>query len=142
MPALGTRALVLRVEATDFSDSVSDVRVKVADSDSDFVSFAQAAAGGAKDFSLVMTLKQDTASTSLWYYAWNAAGTDVDVEIWPNGYNGGTVSTTYPKFTGTCTVTLPDGDILGGEANASTTAFFTSEFEWKFTAQPVIDVTP
>lgn len=139
MPVLGTRNLILKVDSTDFSDEVKAVRVRSAESDSDFVSFADAAAGGARDYILVVTLKQNTASTSLWYYAWNEAGSDVAVEVWPNG-GGTTPSTTTPKFSGTVTIMEPDGDFLGGDANASNTTIFTSEFEWKFTAKPTLAV--
>lgn len=140
MPTLGTRKLVLYVDSTDFTSSVSNVRITAGDKDTDFVSFTEAAAGGAREYKLAMTMKQDTSTTSLWYYAWNEAGGDVAVEIWPNGYNGGVESATYPKITGTVTISEPDGDFLGGEANKSSTAVFTTEVEWTFTAKPVIDI--
>lgn len=138
MPSLGTRSLVLRVDGTDYTDSVSNVRITSAESASDFVSFAAAAAGGARDYKLAMTLKQDTSTTSLWYKAWSEAGTDVTYEVWPNGYNSGTASTTYPKFSGTVTLAEPDGDFLGGEANASNTAAFMMDVEWALTAKPTL----
>lgn len=139
MAAFGTRKLILKVDGTDYSDSVSDVRVVAGESDADFVSFEEARNGGARMYTLTMTLKQDSAAASLWYMAWANAGTEVDVEVWPNG---GTVeSATTPKFTGTVVVTEPDGDFLGGEADRSTKKFFTSEFEWEFTAKPVLDIT-
>ena len=37
---------------------------------------------------------------------------------------------------GTVTIQEPDGDLLGGEANASTSAKFTVEVSWPFTAKP------
>lgn len=137
MPTLGTRKMVLRVGGTDYTSSVSNVRIVSGEQDTDFVSFADALAGGAREYILALTMKQDTDATSLWYYAWASAGTEVAVEVWPNGYNSGTATTTYPKVTGTVTITEPDGDFLGGEANASTTAVFTTEVEWIFTAKPV-----
>lgn len=136
MPDIGSRALKLKVGATDFTSEVSKVRIKVANTDSDFVSFADAAAGGAKDYVLAITLKQNTAAASLWYYAWSQTGQDVAVEVWPNG---GTVpSATNPKFTGTVTVVPPDGDLLGGDANPSNSVKYTVDLEWKFTAKPTL----
>jgi hypothetical protein len=140
VPDIGTRKLVLRVDGTDFTDSVSNVRLIAGEKDSDFMSFAEAAAGGAREYKLALTLKQATDTTSLWYYAWSEAGSDVAVEVWPNGYNSGTATSTYPKFSGTVTITEPDGDFLGGEANKSATAKFTSEVEWTFTAKPTLAV--
>lgn len=140
MPTLGTRKLVLRVDSTDFTDSVSNVRVVAGEKDSDFMSFLEASQGGAREYKLALTLKQATDTTSLWYYAWSEAGTDVAVEVWPNGRPvDGNATTTYPKVSGTVTIVEPDGDFLGGEANKSTTAVFTTEVEWTFTAKPTLD---
>lgn len=142
MGALGTRALVLRIGATDYSDAVSDVRVKSAEDDGDFVSFAQAAAGGARKYVLALKLAQDTATTSLWYFAWNTAGTTQTVEVWPNGRPvSGTPTASQPKVTCSAVVSEPDGDLLGGEANKSTTARFTSDFEWECTAKPTLAIS-
>ncbi len=140
MPDVGTRKLVLRVDSTDFTDSVKDVRIVAGDKDSDFMSFAEALAGGARQYALALSMKQSTDTTSLWYYAWSEAGTDVAVEVWPNGYGAaGAASTDKPKISGTVTIVEPDGDFLGGEANKSTTAKFTTEVEWIFTAKPTLD---
>ena len=140
MPDIGSRALILKVDGTDFTPEVSKVRIKVDNTDSDFVSFADAAAGGAKDYILAITLKQNTDASALWYYAWSQSGADIDVEVWPNG-GGTTASATEPKFAGTVTVSLPDGDLLGGDANASNSVRFTTDLEWKFTAKPTLSVT-
>lgn len=145
MAAFGTRRLKLFMGAspTDYTSSVSNVRIVSGEADSDFVSFADALAGGAREYHLALTLKQDSATTSLWYYAWSVAGTDVACEVWPNGQNT-TLPTTptavYPKVHGTVTITEPDGDFLGGEADASPTAVFTCEMEWKFTAKPTLAI--
>lgn len=136
MPEIGTRALVLRVNGQDYTSSVSNVRVTAGDKDTDFMSYLEASQGGAREYKLSLTLKQDTSATALWYLMWSSAGSDVPVEVWPNGYNGGVQTTTYPKLTGTCTVVEPDGDFIGGEANKSTTARQTVSVEWTFTAKP------
>lgn len=142
MGALGTRALVVRIGATDYSDQVSDARIKSDEDDSDFVSFAQAAAGGARKYILALTMAQDTASTSLWYFIWSQAGTTQTVEVWPNGRHvSGTPSVTQPKFTCSAVVSEPNGDLLGGQADKSTTARFVSEVEWELTSKPTISIS-
>ncbi len=146
MPELGTRAAVLRLATqsspstfADYTDEVSNVQIVPADSDSDFVTFAQAAAGGAKDYTLVITMKQDTSTTALWYKIWDEAGDTVPYEFWPNGYNAGTASTTYPKFSGSVVISEPDGNpLIGGEADKSATARFTTDVEWECTGRPVM----
>lgn len=138
MPELGTRALYLDVDGNDFSDAVSKVVIMAGDQEDGFESFADVAAGGAREYKLMLTLKQDTSTSGLWYYIWNSAGTTVAVECWPNGYNSGTPSTTYPQFTGNVVITEPDGELLGGEANRSVSARFTTEVEWQFTQKPTM----
>lgn len=141
MPEIGTRALVLRVNGQDYTGTVSNVRVMAGDKDTDFVSYLEASQGGAREYKLALTLKQDTSATALWYLIWGSAGTDVATEVWPNGYNAGVATTTYPKITGTVTITEPDGDLLGGEANKSTTARQKVDVEWTYTAKPTLVTT-
>lgn len=141
MAKLGTRSLVLRVGATptDYTGSVSKVVVTAGESDSDFTTFADAAAGGAREYYLEMTLAQDPATNSLWRLMWDSPGTDVAAEVWPNGRPvSGTASATQPKFTGTVTVAEPDGDLLGGEADKSNTKVFVSEVKWKWLSKPTM----
>ena len=141
IPALGTRRLRLFVDGVNFTADVSNVRITSAESDSDFVSCAAAAAGGARDYALDVTMAQDTSTTSLWYKLWSSAGSDVAFEVWPNGQATvapTTPTTTYPKFSGTLTLIEPDGDFLGGEANASNTARFTTEVELPLTGKPTM----
>lgn len=137
---IGTRKAELIVDSVDVTAEVSKVAITTGEKDSDFMSFAEALAGGARDYKLVMTLRQDTASASLWYQIWAHLGEDVDVEFWPNGGSGGSPSATLPKFSGTVTIMEPDGDLLGGEANKSTTAVMTTEVEWVFTAKPTLTI--
>ena len=136
MAALGTRLLTLSIGGTVYTAQVSNCRIVSGAADTDFLTFADAAAGGAREYRLAFTAVQDPAVDSLWDKVWTAAGTSVAVTIKPAG--GATVpSATQPHFTGNLTITEPDGDLLGGEANASTSARFTFEVEWVFSAKPV-----
>lgn len=141
MAAFGTRKLKLKVNGVDYSSAVKDVRVSVDKKDSDFTSFADAAAGGAQEYGLKLVMQQDGTAASLWDLMWTSPGTDVAVEIWPNGQaatNPATPTPVYPKFAGTVTVTEPSGsDLLGGEANPSSTAVFETEVTWTFLSRPV-----
>lgn len=144
MAASGTRSLVFRLGSTptDFSAAVSQVQCESAESESDFVSFADAAAGGARDYNLVLTLTQDVATTSLWYYIWDQAGTDHPYEVWLNGRPGDGIATaTQPSFTGTLSIREPDGVLFGGEADPSTTAKLLTEVSWPMTAKPTMNVS-
>ncbi|MDF1705065.1 MAG: hypothetical protein P1U38_09850 [Aeromicrobium sp.] len=136
MAALGTRLLTLTVNAVEFTAQVSNVRIVSGEADSDFVSFADAAAGGAREYKLAFTAVQDPATGTLWDKVWTGAGTTVPFILKPAG--GDTTPTpAQPHFTGNAVVTEPDGDLLGGEADASSSARFTFECEWTCTAKPV-----
>jgi len=100
-----------------------------------FVSFADAAAGGGRDWKLLLTAVQDPGNVdSVWSLVWDTPGAEVPVIVRP--YGNATASATQPHYSGTCVVSLPDGDMLGGEADRSTSARWTVELEWAFTAKP------
>lgn len=140
MPTIiGTRKLRLEVDGTDVTGEISTCVVTTGDKDSDFMSFEEALAGGAREYKLKLTIRQDTAVASLWYMIWDQLGEDVPIEFWPNG--GMAESATTPKVTGTVTIMEPDGDLLGGESNKSTTAVQVTEVEWPFIAKPTLDIT-
>lgn len=135
MTALGTRSLTLEIGGTDYTAQVSNCRIVSGAADSDFLTFAEAAQGGGREYMLTFTAVQDPATGTLWDRIWTAAGETVAFTIAPAG--GEVPSETQPHFTGNAVITEPDGDLLGGEANASTTAKFTFEAEWACTAKPV-----
>ncbi len=134
MAALGSRRLTLTLDSTDVTAMVSSAVITAGDAPSGFTSFSDALAGGSREYKLQITATQDMASASVWDKVWTAAGTDVPVVIWPNG--GTTPSPTTPKFTGTVTIKEPDGALVGGDADASTTARWTIAVEFPFTSKP------
>jgi hypothetical protein len=133
--AIGTRLLTLEIDSGDVTAQVSNVRVVSAESDSDFLSFADAANGGARQYTLAFTATQDPATDTLWDQVWTNAGATVTGTIAPFGNAAPSLS--EPHFTISAVIKEPDGDLLGGEANASTTARMTFECEWELTAKPV-----
>lgn len=140
MPVIGTKKMKVKVGGTDYTAQVLSAHYGSAKADSNFMTFAQAEAGGAKRWYLKMKVVQNTDSSSLWYYLNTSLGSSVPVELWPNGYNSTAPSTPtalYPKLTATATVSLPDGMYLGAEAEDSTTAVSTVEVEWDLTGAPV-----
>ena len=132
---LGTRSLKIKVGSTDHTVEVSKCEVLAGAADSDFTSFADAAAGGAREYRLAITFRQDLSATGvMWRYIWASAGTTMAVKV--NPYGNATASTTEPHFTGNVVITEPDGTLIGGEANSSASARFTNSVEWVFTAKP------
>lgn len=134
MAALGTRLLKVKIGATEYTAEVSVCEIQSAAADSDFTSFADAASGGAREYRLRLVLKQDLAASSLWRLIWASAGTTVAAKV--NPYGNATATATEPHYTGNVTITEPDGVLIGGEANSSTSARMTVEVAWVFEAKP------
>lgn len=134
MAAIGTRKLTLTIDTDEVAPEVAKAIITSEESDSDFISFADAAAGGARTYKLALTFVQDAEAASLWDKVWTAAGTDVPVLVRP--YGNAVASATEPHFEGMVTITEPDGDLMGGEADPSTSARFVTEVEWTFLAKP------
>lgn len=134
MPALGTRQLVLTIGGTDYTAQVSKAVIGSRAADSDFVTFADAAAGGKREYYLSFIGVQNFETGTLWDKIFSAAGTTVAFLIKPHG--NATASASQPHFSGNVTITEPDGDMIGGEADASTTARQVFECEWILDAKP------
>lgn len=138
MTALGTRTLVVTIGGTDYTAQVSKCVIVSGAADSDFTTFADAAAGGAREYKLEFKAVQDLVAGTLWDKIFATPGTSAAVIIKP--YGSAAASATTPWFTGNVTITEPDGDFIGGEADASTTARSTFECSWVFAAKPVRQV--
>lgn len=134
MAALGTRLLTMSVGGTDYTAQVSKAVIASGPADSDFVTFTQAATGGGREYRLNFIAVQDLATTTLWDKVWTAAGTSVAILLKP--YGNAAASVSQPHYTANATITEPDGDLIGGEANASTTARMTFECSWVLDAKP------
>lgn len=134
MAAIGTRLLTLTVDGTDVTAQVSTCVIKTTETDSDFVSFADAAAGGGREYSLGLTFVQDPTTGTLWDQVWAHAGEEVPVIVKPFG--NAVATSGQPHWSGNAIVSEPDGDLLGGEADASPSNRFVTEVEWKLTAKP------
>jgi hypothetical protein len=134
MAALSARTLKIEVEGDEYTAEVFTAQVNSGETDNDEVTYAEAAAGGGREYVLALTMTQDMANTSLWYQVFSAAGTDVDITLMP--YGNTTPTATQPHFTMTANVREPDGALIGGEADSSTTARQKIEVEWPLTAKP------
>lgn len=140
MTAIGTRKLTLEIGGVERAAEVSKSVVTSNPADSDFTSFEDAKNGGGREYGLNIIATQDADSASLWSEVWDNAGSEIPVTVRP--YGNELPSATQPHFEGTVVISEPDGDLLGGEANASNTARFTFEVTWKFLAKPTRVTTP
>lgn len=135
MTAIGTRSLTLSVDGTEVTAQVSTCKITTGETDSDFVSFADAARGGGREYNLVLTFVQDPATGTLWDQVWAHAGETIPAIVRPFGNEVPTAD--KPHYSCEAIVSEPDGDLLGGEADASPSNRFVTEVEWKLLGKPV-----
>jgi hypothetical protein len=136
MTQIGTRLLSVTVDGNVSVGETSTAKITSGDADSDFITFADAAAGGARQYNFEFTAAQDMAADTLWTLMWTAPGSEVDVLIAP--YGNVTASPTQPHLAATVVVKEPDGDLLGGDADVSTSARMTWSGVWPCTAKPTL----
>lgn len=135
MVALGTRSLTMSIDGDDVTAQVSKAVVTSGDAEADFLSFAAASEGGARAYALGFIGVQDPAEGTLWDQVWSHRGEEVACIIRPHG--NAEPSPAQPHFEFTAIISEPNGDLLGGEANASATARFTFECSWELLGKPV-----
>lgn len=135
MSRVTPRLIALEVDGVDRSDEVSKATIASAAADGGFLSFVAARSGGARAYTLNMTVAQDHASDTLWDLIWTGLGTEVDGVYAP--YGNAEPSTTQPHYGFTAVVAEPDGDLLGAEAAIPASAVAVVEVAWELTAKPV-----
>lgn len=124
----GKTNLVFELGGTDFGADVSSISLTNEDADSDVTTFADAAAGGAKQWYFEVTAVSGTNTGSLWDYLWTNSGTTVAYAYAPHG--NATPSATQPHFTGS--VAIGAKPPIGGEAGQT----FTFDIRLDCTAEP------
>ncbi|MBB3041154.1 hypothetical protein [Nocardioides soli] len=139
MVALGTRELELSIGGEDVTAQITNCEILSNPAESEQTTFAEAKTGGPRRYSLKGVLLQDTSDGSLWDQIWSAAGTTVAVLLKPYG---GAATADKKHYSGNVVIKDPDGTLLGGDADASTTGRWTVEIEWDFTAKPTAVTGP
>lgn len=135
MAGIGTRLLKITVDGDDYTAECAKAVITAGPSESDFVTFAEAASGGGRDYKLNLRAVQDAAAATLWSLVFSNAGDTVPCVLMP--YGNETPTATEPHFEFDAVVSEPDGDFIGGEANSSTSARMTFEAAWSLEAKPV-----
>lgn len=135
MAKVGTRLLTLTVAGSSATDQVATAKYTSGEADADFLTFADAAAGGARQYNLEFTAAQDMVAGTLWDLIWSAPGTTVVARIAP--YGNAVASVAQPHYEASVVVKEPDGDFIGGDADVSTTAKLTYSAVWPCNAKPV-----
>lgn len=98
------------------------------EADEDVTTFADVAAGGARQWFFEITAVSDYGDGSFWSFLWDNAGTDVDYLFKP--YGNAAASISQPHFSGT--VSCPAKPPVGGEAGS----VFTFETRMEIVGEP------
>jgi hypothetical protein len=120
--------LSLTIAGTEYKDNLISVTIVNEEGDTDTVTFADLAAGGAVDWTMEVEAIGDYRSDSLWGYIWANGGTTAAYVLKP--YGNATASATQPHFSGNLTVGAPAQ--IGGTADET----FTFEYTFTLTGKP------
>ena len=125
MSILQTRIQNFSVDAVEFGGQTSSVTIKSKANgwrpiDSLVAEF---------DFTIDITAGQDLSAASLWQIAFTQAGQLVPIVLKPYG-NLDAPTVDKPWVTTTAIVTMPEGDLIGGAPDASTTTRRTFAVTW------------
>src|SRR5690242_16200565 len=110
MAAIGTRLLKITIDSDEYTAEVSKAVITSAASAADQVTFAEAAAGGARDYKLNLVALQDATSASLWSLVFANAGDTVPCVLMP--YGNASPSVSEPHFEFDAVISEPDGDFI------------------------------
>jgi hypothetical protein len=135
MAAVNTKSLKATIDGVERDIELTKCVIARVEPDQGTVTFFEARQGGGDVWELRGTALQDPAeSESLLNLLWDAAGTEVDVEV--DLYGGGTASPTNPIYSGTVVVSMEGTEeLLGGEASSGS-GRFTFDFVWQFLEKP------
>lgn len=137
MGAVGTRLLKIKIGDQEYTAEVNKCVVVSGAADASLQTFAAAASGGARVYTLQFTAKQDpSTTTSLWNKVFASGGETATVVINPYGVT--TATATAPFISGNVVVTDPDGDLLGGQADSTVNKSQTFDCSWEFDGKPVL----
>lgn len=134
MSKVNPRLISLEIDGVDRSDEVSKFVTTSAPTSADWQSFADARAGGKRDYAAVMTIAQDHAAGTLWTLIYEEPGSTAVITYAP--YGNEVATALQPHYQRNATVKEPDGDLMGGEADPSPTAVASIEVTWPFEGKP------
>lgn len=129
VPSLGAPGSV-----TDRSAELAKCEFHSGEADAEFVSFEEARAGGARQYTAQLTMTQDHAAATLWTEVWDNAGDTITGVYNPYGPAVTEPTVAQPWFGFYALVSEPDGLIMGGEATNSARAVASIEVEWELQA--------
>lgn len=131
---LTTRVQSFDIDGVDYSLEAASATIKGAPGD--FRPLGAAAPDS--EYSIEITAGQDLTAASLWQLAFSQANTEVPIVMRPYG-NDDAPTALKPWVLTTATIAEPDGDLIGGGPETSTTKKRTSVFTWPCERPVIVD---
>lgn len=128
------KTLSLTIAGTEYNMDCKKVILNNEESEDDFTTFADLAAGGAIQWFFEIEAVSDFGTGSLWNYVWSNAGTSAVAFVF-KPYGNATASATQPHFTGTLNVGPKPP--VGGEAGE----VFSFEARFEVNGTPLLKVS-
>ncbi len=127
-------SITITVDGDDYTADLSSIMLQSEEASSDVTTFADATAGGARDFYVEMSGVTSTDATSFFMVCWNNAGDEVPFTL-------ETTSSDAGEFTGTLRIPAKGAIPFGGEASADGT-FSWSGIRFEVVGEPTWTATP
>jgi len=138
IPAILTsRVQSFTVDGTDFSGQTASATVKGTPGDDRFLNQA----APENEYTIEITAGQDLTVQSLWYLMFTRVNEQVPIVLKPYG-NEDEPSETQPWVTVNAWVAEPDGDIIGGDAQTSTTTKRMFAVSWRCDRPALVTTAP
>jgi hypothetical protein len=135
MARIGTRSLLLAIDGTDRTDEVSTALItSTTKSTTRALADGQVGEMQIREYRLEVTTPQDPAG--LWGFVWANAGTLQDFYLAPEG--NATATASQPHWSGVLSLTEPEGNFLGGAADASRRRILTASMSWLILGRPTM----
>jgi hypothetical protein len=126
-------ALKLTIGTQDYWADITSAVLENEEAGAGVTTFADAQAGGARQFYMTLSAIQSTAVSSFWSYVWANTGAVVSYVYAPHGNETATVS--EPHFVGT--VKVPAKPSIGGEAGTAVEYVFEVRMDCQ--EEPVLE---
>jgi hypothetical protein len=127
-------ALGLTIDGVDYWADVTSVVFDNEEASGDVTTFADAAAGGARQHFASISAIQSVETASFWRYVWANTGAEAAYKYAPHG--NAVASADQPHLIGT--LKIGPKPSLGGEAGASNTFTFDTRFD--INGEPTLDL--
>lgn len=140
MAAIRGQYLSVTIDGDEYKSDVTAWSLSPAEAEDDDTTFGETGEGGSINWTLGLTMIQDTGANSLHTFLWENQGATATFVV---KTDAAVVSATNPSWTFDAVVSMPSGSaFLGAEASKTSRTRSKTEVEWAVDGPLVKDTTP